>query len=157
MADLIIQPTRKWIRFQYWTVTVVFCIAVGLYVNKFEDRVPAWVLVVPGLLYFFPVRGHIGQRFTKVTLTGDKLHYETGVLARTTRTIQISKVQDVRVDQTVWQRLMRTGDLSIETAGETSRLSITNIDEPQTVADALTDAASQTPPKNGQASPKKQK
>jgi hypothetical protein len=35
---------------------------------------------------------------------------------------------------------VRIGNLSIETAGETSRLVIENIDEPQAVADALSAA-----------------
>ncbi len=147
MPDLVIQPTKKWIRMEYWAAFLVFCVCVGVYVNRYQDRVTPWLLVVPGLLFVIPVRAHIGQRFTRATLSGDKLHYETGLLSRTTRTIQVSKVQDVRVDQTLGQRLMRIGNLSIETAGETSRLTIENIDDPQVVADTITDAAQGQPQK----------
>jgi uncharacterized membrane protein YdbT with pleckstrin-like domain len=115
------------------------CIAVGVYVNVFQDsRLPALVLVIPALLFVFPVRADLRQRFTKVSLAGDKLHYQSGMFSRMTRTIQLSKVQDVRVDQTFGQRLMGVGDLSIETAGDSSRLTIENIDDPQAVADVLT-------------------
>jgi uncharacterized membrane protein YdbT with pleckstrin-like domain len=141
VPDLIIQPTRKWVRVQYWTVFLVLCVCVGVYVNKLQDSMPPWILIVPALLFFFPVRAHIRQHFTKATLAGDKLRYESGVLSKTTRTIQISKVQDVRVDQSFLQRLTGIGNLSIETAGETSRLTIDNIDSPQAVADAITDAS----------------
>ncbi len=151
MPDLVIQPTKKWIRLQYWTVFLVLCVCVGIYVNRFQDRATPWLLVIPALLFVFPVRAHLMQRFTRATLTGDKLHYETGMLSRTTRTIQVSKVQDVRVDQTLRQRLMRIGNLSIETAGETSRLTIQDIDDPQVAADTITDAAQAQPqkPKGG--------
>ncbi|MGE5646697.1 MAG: PH domain-containing protein [Acidobacteriota bacterium] len=81
-----------------------------------------------------------------MTLTGDKLRYEAGVLTKTTRTIQVSKVQDVRVDQSLVQRLSATGDLSIETAGETSQLVVRDIDDPQAVADAITEASQAQPP-----------
>jgi uncharacterized membrane protein YdbT with pleckstrin-like domain len=78
----------------------------------------------------------------KVTITGDKLRYESGLLSKTTRNIQLSKVQDVRVDQSLGQRMMGVGDISIETSGEASRLEVDNIDEPQAVADEII-AASQ--------------
>jgi uncharacterized membrane protein YdbT with pleckstrin-like domain len=78
----------------------------------------------------------------KVTITGDKLRYESGLLSKTTRNIQLSKVQDVRVDQSLGQRMMGVGDLSIETSGESSRLEVDNIDQPQAVADEII-AASQ--------------
>jgi uncharacterized membrane protein YdbT with pleckstrin-like domain len=86
-----------------------------------------------------------------VTLAGDKLRYESGALSKTTRTIQVSKVQDVRVDQSLLQRLIGTGNLSIETAGETSRLTVENIDDPGAVADAITEASQGQPqkPKGG--------
>ena len=51
--------------------------------------------------------------------------------SKTTRNIQISKIQDVRVDQSVSQRIFNVGDLSIETAGESSRLTVHNVDNPQ--------------------------
>jgi uncharacterized membrane protein YdbT with pleckstrin-like domain len=80
-------------------------------------------------------------------VAGDKLRYESGVLSKTTRTIQISKVQDVRADRTLGQRLMGVGDVSIETAGETSRLTLPNVDHPQAVVDAIVDLAPGQPPK----------
>ena len=74
-----------------------------------------------------------------MTMVGDKLRYETGMLSKATRTIQLSKVQDVTVRQSVAQRMGGVGDLSIETAGETSRLTFPNIDGPQAIADKIID------------------
>ena len=76
-----------------------------------------------------------------MTLSGDKLRYESGFLSKTTRSIQLSKIQDVRVDQSIAQRMLGAGDISIETAGETSRLTMHNVDRPQEVADYVMDAA----------------
>ncbi len=146
MADLTIQPTRKWIRFQYTAAFVVVCIAVFLYVNYFPQQ-PAWLLVVPALVFLLPLYGDVKRRFTKITIDGDKLHYEIGVLSKTMRTIQMSKIQDVTITQSMGQRLMSMGTLSIETAGETSRLTIADIDDPRDVADQLLDAAQGKTPK----------
>jgi uncharacterized membrane protein YdbT with pleckstrin-like domain len=147
VADLTIQPTGKWVRVQSWAAFLLFCVCVGAYVNKLEDRVSPWILAVPALLFVFPVRAWFHRRFTKVTVAGDKLRYESGVFSKTTRTIQISKVQDVRVEQSFVQRLSATGNLSIETAGETSRIAIDDIDDPQAVADAITGASQSQPQK----------
>lgn len=151
VADLLIQPTKKWVRLQYWTIFMLLCVAVGVWVNVLGARTSAvWVAAIPALLFFFPIRGHIRQHFTKMTVTGDKLRYETGVLSKTMRSIQISKVQDVRCDQTLSQRLMRIGHLSIETAGETSRLTIPNVDNPQAVVEAIVDLTPHQPRQKGE-------
>jgi uncharacterized membrane protein YdbT with pleckstrin-like domain len=155
VPDFSFQPTKKWIRLQYWTVSLIFCVCIGIYVNTLLDKstpwATPWLLFLPALLFVFPLRAHLRQHFTKVTLAGDKLRYESGALSKTTRTIQVSKVQDVRVDQSLVQRLMGTGNLSIETAGETSRLTVENIDDPGAVANAITEASQGQPqkPKGG--------
>jgi uncharacterized membrane protein YdbT with pleckstrin-like domain len=149
MADIVVQPTRKWIRFQYTAAFTLFCVAVFLYVNYYPTA-PAWLLVFPGLLFLYPIAGSIRRRFTRLIFAGDKLRYEIGILSKTTRTIQISKIQDVTVIQSLGQRLIGVGTLSIETAGETSRLTIANIDEPRVVAEELLDASrGQAPKKKG--------
>jgi uncharacterized membrane protein YdbT with pleckstrin-like domain len=83
------------------------------------------------------VKRHLLNRLTKMTILDDKLRYERGLLSRSTRTILISRVQDVTVHQRVGQRLFGLGDLSIETAGEASRETIVNIDRPKEIADHI--------------------
>jgi uncharacterized membrane protein YdbT with pleckstrin-like domain len=107
-----------------------------VHVNYLNDQ-PPWLPGVAALLLLVPITRHARRQFTKIIVEKDKLRYETGLLSKSTRTIQLSKVQDIRVDQRLLQRLLETGDLSIETAGETSRLTIADIDSPQEVADSL--------------------
>jgi putative membrane protein len=89
------------------------------------------------LLLLWPLKRHLRNRLTKITILDDRLRYQTGLLNRTTRTILISRVQDVTVHQRVSQRIFSVGDLSIETAGEASRLTIFEIDRPQEIADHI--------------------
>jgi uncharacterized membrane protein YdbT with pleckstrin-like domain len=93
-------------------------------------------LIVP-LIFIWPLARWLGLRSIRAYVAGDRLRYETGIGARTTRTIQLSKLQDVRVDQGLWQRILDIGDISLETSGEASRLTIFNIDRPQVIADEL--------------------
>lgn len=142
MPDIVIHPTRKWVKFQYTAVFILLCVCVFLW-NNYD--LSAWLLIIPALLFVFPMTGSIKRRFTKMTISGDRLRYDTGILTRSSRTVQLSKVQDVRVDQTLFQRLTSTGTVSFETAGETSRLVFPDIDEPQAVADAIIEAAHVAP------------
>jgi uncharacterized membrane protein YdbT with pleckstrin-like domain len=67
------------------------------------------------------------------------------MISKSTRNIQLYKVQDVRVDQRIAQRLWNVGNLSIETAGEASRLTIHNVDNPQALADDIMTRAQSGP------------
>jgi len=143
MEELVIRPSTKFIRLGYAAVILLIigaAVAQNQFKDKFPESWPPWVLpAVFALLLLWPASRHWRQRFTKMTMIGDKLRYETGMLSKATRTIQLSKVQDVTVRQSLGQRMGGIGDLSIETAGESSRLTFPNIDRPQVVADRIID------------------
>jgi uncharacterized membrane protein YdbT with pleckstrin-like domain len=141
MEDTVIRPTMKFIKLGYAVVLLLIVAAAILFFtmippdNEWRNR--PWVVALPALLLIWPIRRHIARQFTKATIAGDRLRYEVGALAKSTRNISLPKVQDARVDQSVAQRMFGIGDLSIETAGEASRLTIRNVDRPQQVADEI--------------------
>jgi uncharacterized membrane protein YdbT with pleckstrin-like domain len=141
MEDMVIRPTMKFIKLGYAVVLLLIVAGVILFFtmipqnNEWRDK--PWITAAPALLLIWPVRRHIVRHFTKATIAGDKLRYEVGALAKSTRNISLPKVQDARVDQSVIQRMFGIGNLSIETAGEASRLTIRNVDRPQQVADEI--------------------
>jgi uncharacterized membrane protein YdbT with pleckstrin-like domain len=145
MEELVIRPSIKFVKLGYAAVAVLIVaslIAGSQLKDSLPPSLPEWL--IPGLfalLLLWPASRHWRQRFTKMTMVGDKLRYETGVLSKATRTIQLSKVQDVTVRQSLGQRMGGIGDLSIETAGESSRLTFPNIDQPQMIADRIIDAS----------------
>jgi membrane protein YdbS with pleckstrin-like domain len=143
MEELVIRPTTKFIKAGY-AVVFLLIIAGAVAQYKVEElrRLPQGA--VPGvlaLLLLWPLSRHIGRRFMKMTIIGDKLRYEVGMLSKSTRTIQLSKVQDVTVKQHLGQRMAGVGSLSIETAGESSRLTFPSIDSPQSMAEHIIDAS----------------
>ena len=138
MPDLTIRPTRKFLKAGTILTALVFLgIEIAYFVYWREnENLRLLPLVIP-LIFIWPLERWLRLRSIRAYITGDRLRYETGIAARTTRTIQLSKLQDVRVDQGIWQRIFNIGDISLETSGETSRLTIFNIDRPQAVADEL--------------------
>jgi uncharacterized membrane protein YdbT with pleckstrin-like domain len=139
MAELKIRPSAK-LLMPLYVVAVLVAILIEVY-RKAGDPSLIYLQVIPGFLLLWTVFKHLGLTFTTLTVSGGKLRYQSGVLSRSTRTMEIKKVQDVRVDQTLGQRLLGIGDISIETAGETSRLTMRSIDRPQAIADAILEAA----------------
>lgn len=142
MPEQVIRPSLKLIKAGYAAVVLLIVAAVVVHAKYLQDQQYPLLPAACALLLLWPIQRHIRSRFTKATFVGDKLRYESGFLSKSTQTIQISRVQNARVDQTLGQRILGIGDVSIETAGETSRLTIVNVDRPNEVADRII-AASQ--------------
>jgi len=142
MSEMIIRPTMKFIYLGYAVVVViVLALVVAMMRMQWPSWIPSpwqpWILWLPTLLLLWPAKCHLRQHFTKLTILDDMLRYERGILGRTTRTILISKVQDVTVYQRVGQRIFGVGDLSIETAGKSSWEAFVDFDRPQEIADHI--------------------
>ena len=143
MAIQVIRPSMKQVKVGYVLAVLVIVAAVVIHAKYLEQQTTfPWLPAVSLLVLLVPIRRHIRRQSIKVTIEGDKLRYEAGLLSKTTRNIQLSKVQDVRVDQSLGQRMLGVGDISIETSGESSRLEMDNVDAPQAIADEIV-AASQ--------------
>jgi uncharacterized membrane protein YdbT with pleckstrin-like domain len=141
MADLIIQPTAKFLKAGTIVAALIFIGLEVLYLTQWRDPSRDWVMILPPLILLWPLNGWFKRAKKKATLTGDRLRYETGFMSKSTRTIQLVKVQDVRVYQSLTQRMLGVGNLSIETAGEASQLALENIDNPQALADEILNRA----------------
>jgi putative membrane protein len=99
--------------------------------------------MIAPLVFVSPLMRALARQYTSFTITGDRLRMESGAFSKSSRTIQLSKVQDVSVQQTVVQRAFGVGHIWIETAGQSSRVTLDDIDNPQAVADQLLDRAHQ--------------
>ena len=89
-------------------------------------------------LLLIPAYYHIRRNMVRYTVTDSKLQIDTGLLARTTKNIPLSKVQDVTVSATIPQRLMGFGDIIIDNASEVGgSIVMHNISKPRHYADLL--------------------
>jgi len=142
VSDVTIKPTAKFLKAGTVAAALVFLALEVECLMSWNDKVGgAWLMILPALLLLWPAARALRRQVTTTSITGDRLRHETGALAKSTRTIQLSKLQDVRVEQRLMQRIFSVGDLSIETAGEASRLTIHNVDNPQELADDIMNRA----------------
>jgi len=101
--------------------------------------VPAWISILLALaILLIPDYYHIRRNMVKYTVTDSKLQIDTGLIARTTKNIPLSKVQDVTVSASIPQRLMGFGDIIIDNASELGgSIVMHNISSPRHYADLL--------------------
>ena len=140
MADLVVRPSTKLVK-PFYFVALLLAALIYLFNKQYDQTGLVWLYVLPGIIVLLTAIRQFELKFTKLTVSAGKLRYETGILSKSTRTLEIHKVQDVRVDQSLAQRITGIGNISIETAGDSSRLTMRNIDQPQTVADRILEAA----------------
>jgi membrane protein YdbS with pleckstrin-like domain len=139
---MVLRPSLKFVKLSYvLCLLIAVAIGIGMEMNPPPVAHLEYAFALPAILLFFTFIRHIQRRLVKLTVMGDRLRYESGMFSKTTRTIELVKVQDVRVDQTLGQRMAGIGNLSLETAGGTSRIELDGIDSPQAAADHILELA----------------
>ena len=134
-----VRQSLKGVKIAYALVAILAAAIAAYWLGASNPpAVPLWVpMLAPGVLLLLTAIRHLRRRTTTLDVQGERLRYESGLFSKTSRIMELSKVQDVRFDQTVGQRMIGTGDLSLETAGETSRIVMPSIDRPREVAEHI--------------------
>ena len=101
--------------------------------------VPASISIPLALaLLLIPAYYHVRRNMIRYTVTDSKLQIDTGLIARTTRNIPLSKVQDVTVSASIPQRLFGFGDIIVDNASDFGGSTVMhNISSPRHYADLL--------------------
>jgi len=142
MHPMKVRQSLKGVKIAYALVALLAAaIAVYWYsasASPLPAEVPLWApMLAPAALLLLTAIRHMRRRTTCLDVDGDRLRYEAGLFSKTSRIMELVKVQDVRFDQSFGQRIINTGDLSLETAGETSRIVMPSIDRPKEVAEHI--------------------
>jgi uncharacterized membrane protein YdbT with pleckstrin-like domain len=112
---------------------------------KYEPDWPAWVPAILLVLLLPPIKMHLARRMVTMRFHDDHLTLESGFLSRTRRTVDMAKIQDVTVRQTLGQRILGVGDLMLESAGESGAMAIANVDDPRDIADQILASSKRSP------------
>ena len=75
----------------------------------------------------------LSWRFDDFILTTDRVINRRGIFAKTAREIPVESISNVSFNQNVIERVLHAGDLVIESAGEDSATSFSNIRDPEMV------------------------
>lgn len=131
-----VRPTLIFIKLGYLLAVLG---AIALVVLLAMIPVSPLISIPLGLaLLLIPAYFHLKRNMIRYTLTDSKMEIDTGLIARTTRNIPLSKIQDVTVAASIPQRLMGFGDLIVDNASEVGgTIVLHNINKPRHYADLL--------------------
>jgi uncharacterized membrane protein YdbT with pleckstrin-like domain len=131
-----VRPTMIFVKIGY-AITILVAIALVFLLALIP--IPAYVSIPIALaLLLIPGYYHLKRNLVRYTLTDSKIEIDTGLIARTTRNIPLTKIQDVTVSATIPQRILGFGDLLIDNASEIGGTTVLhNISKPRYYADLL--------------------
>ena len=131
-----VRPTLIFIKMGY-ALAAVGAIALVFLLALID--VPAYISIPLALaLLLIPAYYHLKRNMVRYTLTDSKVEIDTGLIARTTRNIPLTKIQDVTVSASIPQRLLGFGDLLIDNASEFGGTTVLhNISRPRRYADLV--------------------
>ncbi len=144
MEDRIIRPSMKTVWIAYALAFAIITAGLWAYFEYGEAQ-PKWLMAIPLIALLFPIRMHLKRRLVSLRLQDHHLTLETGFLSRTRRTLDMAKIQDVTVKQTVGQRMLGVGDLLLEDSGQGGAMAILNLDSPRAVADSIIASSKRSP------------
>ena len=93
------------------------------------------VLTAAALIWF--ISRYLRRATTDFVVTTDRLVYRSGIIAKQGKEIPLERVNDISYTQSVFERIIGTGDLSIESAGARSRETFSHIPRPSQVQNEI--------------------
>lgn len=83
------------------------------------------------------VMAYLRWATTNFVVTTDRIVYRAGVLAKSGREIPLERLNDIAVNQTLFERLIGAGDLLIESGGERGQSHFSDVRSPFTVQNVI--------------------
>jgi membrane protein YdbS with pleckstrin-like domain len=131
-----VRPTLLFVKIGYVAAVIAGILLIVLLASI---GAPAYVSIPLALaLLLIPAYYHLKRNMVRYTVTDSTMEIDTGLIARTTRNIPLSKIQDVTVSAGIWQRLLGFGNIIVDNASELGGTTVLkNINNPRHYADLL--------------------
>ena len=116
----------------FWFIVGIVAIVLAYTVLPGEGVIDA-VITIAVVIALIPlvVRPLIDWWFTSYVLTNERLITRTGMIARSGIELPLQNINNVLFNQSVIERVLKSGDLLIESAGESGQSEFTNIPNPE--------------------------
>jgi uncharacterized membrane protein YdbT with pleckstrin-like domain len=115
-------------------VPVIVLLIGALKQNGDVQTVGLWVVAAVALAWAVWLGSRlISWQTTHFVVTSERLVFRSGILAKHMRDIPLDKINDLASSRSFFERLMGSGDLVIESAGERGLQTFSNIPHPDAV------------------------
>lgn len=115
-------------------LSVLVAVILILLATLFDFSNKGWVMLAIGVVWLvLVIRGLLTWWFTNHVITNERVIYRAGIFSRNGKEIPLEVINDVSFHQTAWERMIRSGDLVIESAGEMGQSYYEDIPRPEEV------------------------
>ena len=87
--------------------------------------------------FIFPLIRHIQRNRVVYTLTPSKIAIDFGIFSKTVRNIPLRNAQDVTVNATLFERIIKVGDVIIDSAAQAGKIQMRQVPDPRKHADLI--------------------
>lgn len=137
--NVVIDTHPHWWTFAPAGIRLVLAIVVAVVAAvKIDNNVVNYI----GIALILITLVHLGWVYlqwftTDFVLTSDRLITRSGVLSRQTREIPIERINDLACHQSIFERMIGSGDLMVESGGERGQEKFSNVADPFTVQNTI--------------------
>ncbi len=134
--EVVLDLRPHWIKLFSAVVFVVLAIAATAASTILDARfqfVTFALLAVLAAAVVLLLARYVRWTTTNFVVTNERLIHREGVVAKKGIEIPLDRVQTIRFNQTIFERMLGAGDLMIESAGETGQNTFTDIRKPNMV------------------------
>ena len=137
--DVVLDLHPHWWFLLPHSVALVAALVLGVLalVNEWHGAVQALagVLILAALVWWG--MRYMAWRTTNFVVTTDRLVYRSGVLSKSGIEIPLDRVNNVLFSQRLFERMLGSGDLVIESAGESGRQQFADVRKPSAVQNEI--------------------
>lgn len=125
-----------------FAITAALAAVIALGTDLFGDGTKEGLVVlvsVAGVALTILV-GFIKRVATRYTITNRRLHIKQGIVSRVVQESRLERVQDVTYSQSIFQRMMKIGDVDFDTAAAVQgddELKFNGVEDPAAVVDMV--------------------
>jgi len=138
--ELVLDLHPHWVYFVKSALVFVAAVALGVWLLTWDSD-PDWLGVPSGVLILLALAWLAWTYLTWVTtnfvITTDRLIYRHGVISKHGIEIPLERVNTVFFSQGILERIVGSGDLVIESAGELGRQDFRNVRKPSAVQNEI--------------------
>ena len=133
--EIVLDLRPHWAKLFFPVVFVVLAItaAAASRVVDAPEPVTFGLLAVLAVAVVFLLARYVRWTTTNFVVTNERLIHREGVVAKKGIEIPLDRVQTIRFNQSIFERMLGAGDLLIESAGETGQNTFTDIRKPNMV------------------------
>ena len=138
--ELVLDLHPHWVYFVKSALVFVAALVIGVLLLTWDDApdwlgIPSGVVILAALAWFGWT--YLKWVTTNFVITTDRLIYRHGILSKHGIEIPLERVNTVFFSQSIFERMVGSGDLVIESAGEMGRQDFSNVRKPSAVQNEI--------------------